>query len=271
MYAPYAGSRASLAVDALLKRGQLTGPELAQIMGTESSRMLSYLAQPMLEGAIVRAGKRGRAMLYEAVPSQIAESCERKNRARKPPKQEPVSLKRAKLADTGDTPCIKFACTYRARCTAGRMACNAWTIYMATGQAHDPRRFALPTVETLAEAERDGVAQVGRHGPAFRMMFIDRPGLWGGDGMTRTIICHLDGRVQQVAADDPRLIERERQRVLMRHVQNMRSRADLRERRLYLAEVEHTEGRDAADALKAAFAADFEARRGVNGGGQHGR
>ena len=75
-----------------------------------------------------------------------------------------------------------------------------------------------------------------------------------------TIRTWLDGRVQDVQADDPQLVEQEATRVRLIHVANMR-RLDLRGRRDYLANVERREGLPARLALQDAFAADWEARR----------
>lgn len=70
----------------------------------------------------------------------------------------------------------------------------------------------------------------------------------------------LDGRVQTVPADDERLVEQERQRVLLLHVANMR-RLDIHGRRDYLANVGRREGDESALALREAFAADWAARK----------
>ncbi len=70
----------------------------------------------------------------------------------------------------------------------------------------------------------------------------------------------LDGRVQTVPADDPRLAAIEAQRVRLMHVANM-SRLDVHGRRDYLANVERKEGPEARAALEAAFRADWEKRR----------
>ena len=75
-----------------------------------------------------------------------------------------------------------------------------------------------------------------------------------------TIRTWLDGRVQDVQADDPQLVEQEATRVRLIHVANMR-RLDLRGRRDYLANVERREGLPARLALQDAFGADWEARR----------
>ena len=78
--------------------------------------------------------------------------------------------------------------------------------------------------------------------------------------MTATITTWLDGRIQTVPADDPRIAEQERLRVRLMHVVNMR-RLALHERRWYLVNVERREGVEAAEALRVAFTADWEARR----------
>ena len=70
----------------------------------------------------------------------------------------------------------------------------------------------------------------------------------------------LDGRVQTVPADDPRVVEIEAQRVRLMHVANMR-RLDVHGRRDYLGNVERKEGPEARAALEAAFRADWERRR----------
>lgn len=81
-----------------------------------------------------------------------------------------------------------------------------------------------------------------------------------------TVITWLDGRVQTVAADDPRLAEIEAQRIRLHHVANMR-RLPLYGRRDYLAAVERREGIGARMMLEDAFMADWEARRAVKHGG----
>ena len=75
-----------------------------------------------------------------------------------------------------------------------------------------------------------------------------------------TIRTWRDGRVQDVQADDPQLVEQEATRVRLMHVANMR-RLDLRGRRDYLDKVERREGLPARLALQDAFGADWEARR----------
>ena len=77
----------------------------------------------------------------------------------------------------------------------------------------------------------------------------------------------LDGRVQTVPADDPRVVEIEAQRVRLMHVANMR-RLDIHGRRDYLANVERREGTGARAALEAAFRADWERRRPTGPGAE---
>lgn len=77
-----------------------------------------------------------------------------------------------------------------------------------------------------------------------------------------TVTTWLDGRVQTVPADNPRLAEREAQRILLMHVANMR-RLDIHGRRDYLANVQRRDGDDARASLEAAFTADWNARRGL--------
>ena len=74
-----------------------------------------------------------------------------------------------------------------------------------------------------------------------------------------TVITWLEGRVQAVPADDPRLAEIEAQRIRLHHVANMR-RLDVHGRRDYLANVERKEGAEARAALEVAFRADWERR-----------
>lgn len=76
-----------------------------------------------------------------------------------------------------------------------------------------------------------------------------------------TILTHLGNGVETVAHDDPRLAERERQRVLLRHVANLRRIAVRTLRQEYIANVERREGPEARAALERAFAADWESRR----------
>lgn len=74
--------------------------------------------------------------------------------------------------------------------------------------------------------------------------------------MTATVTTWLDGRIQTVPVDDPRLAQIE----LRRHVANLH-RLDRRGRREYLAEYERAHGSEARLALQDAFAADWERRR----------
>ncbi len=78
--------------------------------------------------------------------------------------------------------------------------------------------------------------------------------------MTKSVTTWLDGRMQTVPANDPRLAEIEAQRVRLMHVANMR-RLDVHGRRDYLGNVERREGAESRAALEAAFRADWEARR----------
>lgn len=78
-----------------------------------------------------------------------------------------------------------------------------------------------------------------------------------------TVTTWLDGKVQIVPNDDPRLAEQEAQRVLMAHIANMR-RLPLHGRQEYLANVSRREGALARDRLAEAFAADWAARRTAN-------
>jgi hypothetical protein len=75
-----------------------------------------------------------------------------------------------------------------------------------------------------------------------------------------TVVTWLDGRVQTVPADDPRLAEIEAARTQARHLANLR-RLDLHGRRNYFAGVARSEGEAAAGLLKTAFGADWERRR----------
>lgn len=75
-----------------------------------------------------------------------------------------------------------------------------------------------------------------------------------------SITTWLDGRVQTVPADDERLAEQERQRVLLMHIANMR-RLDVHGRREYLLNVERREGESARARLAEAFVADWQDRR----------
>lgn len=78
-----------------------------------------------------------------------------------------------------------------------------------------------------------------------------------------TVKTWLDGRMQTVQTDDPRLAEIEAHRVLTAHVANMR-RLDLAGRRDYLAGVERTEGPVSGMKLRLAFAADWTGRNPAN-------
>ena len=77
-----------------------------------------------------------------------------------------------------------------------------------------------------------------------------------------TVTTWLEGRVQTVPADDPRLSEQERVRQLTLHVANMR-RLDLNGRRDYLSNVERREGSESAEALREAFRKAWMAERGA--------
>lgn len=74
--------------------------------------------------------------------------------------------------------------------------------------------------------------------------------------MTATVTTWLDGRIQTVPADDPRLEAIQ----TARHIANLH-RLDLRGRREYFAEYERAHGLKPRLALQDAFAADWEARR----------
>lgn len=78
-----------------------------------------------------------------------------------------------------------------------------------------------------------------------------------------TVKTWLDGRIQTVPADDPRLAEIEAHRALTAHVANMR-RLDVHGRRDYLANVERKDGRAERSRLEDAFLADWDARRRTN-------
>jgi hypothetical protein len=75
-----------------------------------------------------------------------------------------------------------------------------------------------------------------------------------------SVITYIEGRIQTVPADDPRVVEQEKLRVRLHHVANMR-RLDLHGRRDYLANVERREGAESRAALEAAFAHDWSERR----------
>lgn len=70
----------------------------------------------------------------------------------------------------------------------------------------------------------------------------------------------IDGRLQTVRADDPRVAEVEAQRRLWAHVHAMRSLAQPL-RAGYLRDVETAEGEGARVALERAFSQDWERRR----------
>lgn len=80
--------------------------------------------------------------------------------------------------------------------------------------------------------------------------------------MVGTLRTWIDGAVQTVPADDERIAEEERRRVLLMHVANMR-RLDLHGRRDYLANVERREGAEASESLRVAFHSDWMANRGA--------
>ena len=75
--------------------------------------------------------------------------------------------------------------------------------------------------------------------------------------MTATVTTWLDGRIQTVPADDPRLAAIER----ARHIANLHRISPARARVAYFDEYERGHGRAARLALQDAFAADWEARR----------
>jgi hypothetical protein len=77
----------------------------------------------------------------------------------------------------------------------------------------------------------------------------------------RTVTTWLEGRMQTVRADDPRVAEVEAQRRLWAHVHAMRSLAQPL-RAGYLRDVEAAEGDGARVALERAFSQDWERRRG---------
>lgn len=77
---------------------------------------------------------------------------------------------------------------------------------------------------------------------------------------TATVLTHIDGKVQALPADDPRLAEREAQRVRLHHVANMR-RLSVSMRRMYLDTVGEKEGLGARAMLEQAFIADWQAAR----------
>jgi hypothetical protein len=76
----------------------------------------------------------------------------------------------------------------------------------------------------------------------------------------RTVTTWLEGRMQTVRADDPRVAEVEAQRRLWAHVHAMRSLAQPL-RAGYLRDVEAAEGEPARARLAEAFTADWQARK----------
>ena len=77
-----------------------------------------------------------------------------------------------------------------------------------------------------------------------------------------SITTWLDGCVQTVPDDDPRIAEQERAKAIWRHVLNMRH-LDRPSRREYLVNVARKEGTDAEQALREAFLADWARRQKV--------
>jgi hypothetical protein len=75
--------------------------------------------------------------------------------------------------------------------------------------------------------------------------------------MTATVTTWLDGRVQTVPADDPRLAAIQ----TARHIANLHRISPARARVAYFDEYEKAHDRAARIALQDAFAADWEARR----------
>lgn len=75
--------------------------------------------------------------------------------------------------------------------------------------------------------------------------------------MTATVTTWLDGRIQTVPADDPRLAAIER----ARHIANLHRISRARDRVAYFDEYEKSHDRKARIALQDAFAADWDARR----------
>ena len=75
--------------------------------------------------------------------------------------------------------------------------------------------------------------------------------------MTATVTTWIDGRVQTVPADDPRLDAIQ----TARHIANLHRISPARARVAYFDEFEKAQGRAARLALQDAFAADWEARR----------
>jgi hypothetical protein len=74
-----------------------------------------------------------------------------------------------------------------------------------------------------------------------------------------TVTTWLDGRLQTVAADDPRITEQEKHRKLTMHLANLRPLARLADRQTYLWNVERREGKLARTELETAFRAEWEA------------
>ena len=77
-----------------------------------------------------------------------------------------------------DAPCDRYACPARKRCAAELLACHAMLIYVETGRANDPRRFAPPTREVFESIERDGSQE---RAPAYKTLTLpaDKAGwLW---------------------------------------------------------------------------------------------
>lgn len=82
--------------------------------------------------------------------------------------------------------------------------------------------------------------------------------------MSATVTTWLDGRIQTVPADDPRLdaIERRRHELeLRRHISNLHRISPARARVAYFDEYEKSRDRAARIALQDAFAADWERNR----------
>ena len=75
--------------------------------------------------------------------------------------------------------------------------------------------------------------------------------------MTATVTTWIDGRVQTVPADDPRLAAIQ----TARHIANLHRISPARARVAYFDEYEKAQGRAARLALQDAFAADWERRR----------
>ena len=80
-----------------------------------------------------------------------------------------------------------------------------------------------------------------------------------------TVTTWMEGAVMTLDANDPRLAAQECERVLCRHIANMR-RLPLHGRQEYLANVSRREGALARDRLAEAFAAEWAARRTANVG-----